>query len=279
MPELPEVETVKRILEPLIVGRTITAVSVDPDFPGVLCGPDGVDASRTLAGLTLQKASRRGKYLIIGLSDQWHLIVHLRMTGRLLIVDHDAPAVRFEHLTMSLDNGADLRFADQRKFGRVELATIDDVKALDRKLGVEPLTLGFSPYRLQELFRGRKAPVKSAMLNQQLIAGLGNIYVDEALFRAGIHPRTPAGDLNLIQITALVEAIQYVLKLAIRNQGTTFSNFENPYGEAGGNKSYLRVYGKGRRGEPCSRCGAELERLVIGGRGTVFCPLCQPREV
>lgn len=279
MPELPEVETVKRILDSLIVGRTITSVEVAPSFPGVLCGPDGVDASRTLPGLVFQKTSRRGKYLIVGLSDQWHLIVHLRMTGRLLVVDHEAPAVRFEHLRMALDDGTDLRFADQRKFGRVELATIEDVKALDRKLGVEPLTLGFSPYRLQELFMNRKAPVKSAMLNQHLVAGLGNIYVDEALFRAGIHPRTPAGDLNLIQITALVEAIQYVLKLAIRNQGTTFSNFENPYGEAGGNKSYLRVYGKGSRGEPCPRCGAELERLVIGGRGTVFCPLCQPREV
>ncbi|MCO5217005.1 MAG: bifunctional DNA-formamidopyrimidine glycosylase/DNA-(apurinic or apyrimidinic site) lyase [Thermomicrobiales bacterium] len=279
MPELPEVETVKRILDPLIMGRTIISVEVDPDFPGVLCGPDGVDASRTLPGLSLQRVSRRGKYLIVGLSDLWHLIVHLRMTGRLLVVDHDTPAVRFEHLRMALDDGNDIRFADQRKFGRVELATIEDVKALDRRLGVEPLTHGLSPYRLQELFRGRKAPVKSAMLNQHLIAGLGNIYVDEALFRAGIHPLTPAGDLNLIQITALVEAIQYVLKLAIRNQGTTFANFENPYGEAGGNKSYLRVYGKGRRGEPCPRCGAELERLVIGGRGTVYCPLCQPQEV
>lgn len=279
MPELPEVETVKRLLEPMVVGRTITTVAANPDFPAVLSGPDGVDAATTLPGLTISGINRRGKYLLLKLSGGWHLIVHLRMTGRLLVMEHDATPVRFQHAVIGLDSGMDLRFADQRKFGRVQLATVDDVRALDGRLGVEPLTLGFSPYRLEQLLFGRSAPIKALLLNQHLVAGLGNIYVDEALYRAGIHPQIPGGEINLIQITALVEAIKHVLKLAIRNQGTTFSSFENPYGEAGGNATFLRVYGKGGKGAPCPRCGAELERIVVGGRGTSFCPLCQPRDI
>ncbi len=276
MPELPEVETVKRIAEPLIVGRTITKVHLNPLFPGVLVGPEGVNAAGTLPGMQITALGRRGKYLIANLDPGWHLIIHLRMTGRLLVMDSAAEPVRFQHLALSLDNGTDLRFADQRKFGRVQLAVTDEVKALHNRLGIEPLTLGFTPYRLAELFADRRAPVKSLLLNQHIIAGLGNIYVDEALFRAGIHPLIPAGELNPILLRALSEAIQYVLKVGIRNQGTTFSSFENPYGEAGGNAGYLRVYGK--RGEPCPRCGHELERIVVGGRGTTLCALCQPRS-
>lgn len=276
MPELPEVETVKRIAEPLLVGQTIERVDLNPDFTCVLVGPDGVDAASTLPGMRISALSRRGKYLIANLDPGWHLIMHLRMTGRLLVVDTNADKVRFQHLTIRLDNGTDIRFADQRKFGRVQLAMTDDVKALDARLGVEPLTLGFTPLRLGELFADRKAPVKSLLLNQHIVAGLGNIYVDEALFRAGIHPLIPAGELNPILLMSLTEAIQHVLKSGIRNQGTTFSSFENPYGESGKNAEYLRVYGK--HGQPCPRCGYELDRLVIGGRGTTICALCQPRE-
>lgn len=276
MPELPEVETVKRIAGPLLADRMIQDVELNPDFPQVLVGPDGVDASTTLPGMKIGSLARRGKYLITNLDNGWHLITHLRMTGRFLVMDRDADPVRFQHLAIHLDNGMDIRFADQRKFGRVQLAMTDDVKALNARLGVEPLTLGFTPFLLGELFAGRTAPVKSLLLNQHIVAGLGNIYVDEALFRAGIHPLIPAGELNQILLRSLAEAIQYVLKLAIRNQGTTFSSFENPYGEAGGNASYLRVYGK--YGQPCPRCGYELERLVVGGRGTTICALCQPRE-
>lgn len=279
MPELPEVETVRRIAEPLIVGRTIIGVDVNPLFPGVLNGPEGIDAAGTLPGLAIQSMSRRGKYLILKLTRQWFLIVHLRMTGRFLVMDNETDPVRFEHLTFHLDNGMDIRFADQRKFGRVQLATPEQVVDLNKRLGPEPLNLGFTPYLLENAFLGRKAPVKSLLLNQHIVAGLGNIYVDEALFRAGIHPLIPAGELNPIMLTALVEAIQHVLKRGIRNQGTTFSSFENPYGEAGGNASYLRVYGKGGKGEACPRCGYELERLIVGGRGTTVCELCQPRNV
>lgn len=279
MPELPEVETVKRIAEPLIVGREIRDVLPNPEFTGVLTGPNGVEAARTLVGLQITRITRRGKYLILALSDGWYLIVHLRMTGRFLILDTDSHPVRFEHLVIKLDNDTDIRFADQRKFGRVQLATGEDVKALDARLGVEPLNLAFTPFRLAALLEGRTAPIKSLLLNQHLIAGLGNIYVDEALFRAGIHPQLPANELNPVLHAALVEAIQHVLKQGIANQGTTFSSFENPYGEAGGNANYLRVYGKGGKGEVCPRCGHELERIIVGGRGTSFCALCQPRNV
>ncbi len=279
MPELPEVETVKRISEPLIVDRTIEAVDLNPLFPQVLVGPDGVEAAETIPGLTIESVSRRGKYLIIKLTEEWMLVIHLRMTGRFLVMDREVDPVRFQHLRFQLDNGMDIRFADQRKFGRVQLATPEDVAALDARLGVEPLNLAFTPFLLGNAFRGRTAPVKSLLLGQNIVAGLGNIYVDEALFRAGIHPQTPAGKLIPVQLSLLVDAIQHVLKQGIANQGTTFSSFENPYGEAGGNASYLRVYGKGGLGEPCPRCGHELERLIVGGRGTTICALCQPLEL
>lgn len=279
MPELPEVETVKRIAEPLITGRTIVGVELNPDFTGVLMGPDGIDAAGTIPGLGIQDVSRRGKYLLIKMTDRWFLIVHLRMTGRFLVMDREAEPVRFQHLVFHLDNGMDIRFADQRKFGRVQLATPEDVMDLNHRLGMEPLNKGFTPFYLGNRFENRTAPVKSLLLNQHIVAGLGNIYVDEALFRAGIHPQIPAGELNPILLTALTEAIQHVLKQGVRNQGTTFSSFENPYGEAGGNANYLRVYGKGGKGESCPRCGYELERLIVGGRGTTVCALCQPREI
>lgn len=279
MPELPEVETIKRIAEPLITGRSIVGVHINPNFTGVLVGPDGIDAAGTISGLAIESVSRRGKYLVVKLTEQWYLIVHLRMTGRFLVMDSEADMVRFQHLTLQLDNGTDIRFADQRKFGRVQLATSEDVVALNTRLGVEPLNLGFTPFYVGNAFVGRKAPVKALLLNQHIVAGLGNIYVDEALFRAGIHPLIPAGDLNPIQLSALVEAIRHVLRQGINNQGTTFSSFENPYGESGSNANYLRVYGKGGKGEACPRCGYELERLVVGGRGTTVCELCQPREV
>lgn len=279
MPELPEVETVKRIAEPVIKDRTIASVDVNPLFPGVLVGPDGVDAAATIPGLRIEEVSRRGKYLLLKMTERWFLIVHLRMTGRFLVMEREADPVRFQHLAFQLDNGTDIRFADQRKFGRVQLATPEDVMDLNKRLGMEPLNKGFTPFYLGNRFQNRTAPVKSLLLNQNIVAGLGNIYVDEALFRAGIHPQIPAGELNAILLTALTEAIQHVLKQGIRNQGTTFSSFENPYGEAGGNANYLRVYGKGGKGESCPRCGYELERLIVGGRGTTVCALCQPRQI
>lgn len=276
MPELPEVETVRRIALPLVGGRTIQAVRLSETFPGVLESQQGIDAIPTVIGRTIVDIRRRGKYLLIDLQDDIWLIVHLRMTGRLLVMDRNAPAVRFEHLALELDNGMDLRFADQRKFGRVSVVTSDTAEALGARLGKEPLEAGFTAAWLHHALQRRPGRIKAVLLDQHLIAGLGNIYVDEALFRSRIHPMTTARNLTVADCTRLVRAIRFVLRQAITNQGTTFSTFANPYGESGSNARVLQVYGKGRRGEPCPRCGRELAFGVVGGRGTTWCNHCQP---
>ncbi len=276
MPELPEVETVRRIAHKLVVGRRIERLHVSESFPCVLNSEGGIDPVSTLTGATIASAQRRGKYLLFELDSGLWMVVHLRMTGRLLVMDRHEPPVRFEHLSMELDNGMDIRFGDQRKFGRVTVVPPDAVSALSGRLGVEPLTADFTSAWLQSALQRRPGKIKSVLLDQHLIAGLGNIYVDEALFRARIHPLTPARDLDSNDVEHLVDAIVDVLEMAIRNQGTTFSTFENPYGESGSNAAFLKVYGKGRKGETCPRCGTPLARAVVGGRGTTWCPHCQP---
>lgn len=275
MPELPEVETVRRIIEPLAVGRSITAVTLNPSFPAVLESPDGMDPVSALIDASILEARRRGKYLLFRLDTGMWLVVHLRMTGRLLITERSAPPVRFEHLSLHLDNGMDLRFADQRKFGRVTVTLPDDVDRLNARLGPEPFDRRFTGRWLHEALQRRTGKIKAVLLDQHLVAGLGNIYVDEALFRTRIHPEHIARDLSVQDTTRLVGSIRHVLKAAIANQGTTFSTFENPYGEAGSNANFLRVYGKGRHGSACPRCGTPLNHTVVGGRGTTFCPRCQ----
>lgn len=276
MPELPEVETVRRMALPLVSGRMIRAVRRSESFPCVLESEEGIDPVPTIVGRTIIDIRRRGKYLLFDLDDDIWLIIHLRMTGRLLVLDHDAPSVRFEHLALQLDNGIDLRFGDQRKFGRVSVVTGEAVRALSGRLGKEPLEAGFTAAWLFGALRRRPGKIKAVLLDQHLIAGLGNIYVDEALFRSRIHPVTTARDLTEADCSRLVRSIRYVLRQSIANQGTTFSTFENPYGEAGSNARVLMVYGKGRRQEPCPRCGRPLEFGVVGGRGTTWCDHCQP---
>jgi formamidopyrimidine-DNA glycosylase len=213
---------------------------------------------------------------LLPLDEDTALMVHLRMTGRLLVVPSDAPPARFEHLAIHLDGGRDLRFADQRKFGRVLHLPFHEARALlDGTLGPEPLERRFTATYLLSRLRGRTAPIKSFLLDQRNIAGLGNIYVDEALFRSRIHPLTPAGTLGETQVRSLVRSIRAVLRSAIANQGTTFSTFENPYGERRSNADFLKVYGRARRGEPCLRCGSPLAWMQLGGRGTSYCPRCQ----
>jgi len=276
MPELPEVETVRRIIAPHVAGRRITEIDLDPDFPEVLDGPDGIDPAAGILDRTIISADRRGKYLIFPLDDGMSLVIHLRMTGRLLLTAHDAPPVRFQHAALALDNGMDMRFGDQRKFGRIRLTLPEDVEELSARLGPEPLDASFTGDQLHAALRRRSGKIKSVLLDQHLIAGLGNIYVDEALFRTRIHPLTPANKLDLEDTSRLVRAIRHILRAAIANQGTTFSTFENPYGESGSNAAFLKVYGKGRAGLPCPRCGTPLMHLVVGGRGTTYCPHCQP---
>lgn len=272
MPELPEVETVRRSLVDRVVGRRIVSLNAD-SFPGVM-GEEGVDAQAALVvGRMVTGVRRRAKYLLIDLDDGASLMVHLRMTGQLLVASRGAPPVRFQHLQIALDDGQDLRFADQRKFGRVCRIARSDVRALELRLGPEPLGRRFTAKSLAEILARRSGKLKSVLLNQRVLAGLGNIYVDEALFRAALHPERPANMLSAIESRHLHRAIRVVLREGLNRGGTTFSSFQDAAGREGRNGANLRVYGRG--GQPCFRCGLQLHRVVVGGRGTSYCPRCQ----
>jgi formamidopyrimidine-DNA glycosylase len=275
MPELPEVETVRRTLLPSLVGRRITGVEIRA-FPGVIGQLDPETFAGLVNGRQLTDIRRRGKYLLIDLDDESGLIVHLRMTGNLTVLPADAEPVRFEHIALLLDEGLSLRFSDQRKFGRIEYRPADNKNPLQSKLGPEPLERGFTADYLAGKLKGRTASIKALVLDQRIVAGIGNIYADEALFRSRIHPLTPGGELSTAQIASLVRSIKAVLRSGIEHRGTTFSSYRDANGEAGGNQRQLRVYGRGRRGEPCLRCGRPLVTLVAGGRTSHVCPHCQP---
>ena len=277
MPELPEVETVRRSLEPIVVGRMIVGLDVG-DFAGVLGSVPVELAVAALVGRTVNGIRRRGKFLLIDLDDESGIEIHLRMTGNLELAHRDAPPLRFQHLSLQLDNGLDLRFADQRKFGRVIVRAGDPALELNTKLGPEPLDGGFTSTYLQDALRKRTAPIKSLLLDQRVVAGIGNIYADEALHLARIHPNRPGGSISPSEADALVCAITKVLKSGIEHRGTTFSTYRDGTGREGHNQHRLAVYGRGRRGEPCNRCGNPLAYLVIGQRTSHFCPHCQPIE-
>ncbi|MGB3327670.1 MAG: DNA-formamidopyrimidine glycosylase [Thermomicrobiales bacterium] len=274
MPELPEVETVRRLIEPHVVGHAITGIEIH-DFPAVLETNLPADPASLLLGRTLVGARRRGKYLQFPLDDGNTMVVHLRMTGRLLVMERDAEPVRFEHAVLHLSSGEDLRFADQRKFGRISIFTAEDIERLEHRLGPEPLSDTLTVDVLERALHRRTGSIKGALLDQGMIAGLGNIYVDESLWATRIHPLTPANQLDRAEIEALIEVIRTTMRTAIDNQGTTFSSFENPYGEAGGNARYLKVYGRTKGTNACERCGTPIERLVVAGRGSAICPTCQ----
>lgn len=276
MPELPEVETVRRSLLDRIVGQRIASLEVG-DYLPVLGGELADEVQARLQGKVITGLRRRAKYLIIDLDDGSAVVVHLRMTGRLSAVQHGRAPLKHQRLAIALENGLDLRFSDQRKFGRVLHLHHQDIDRLDQRLGREPLEDAFTAAWLAERFARRKGKIKAVLLDQHLIGGLGNIYADEALFMAGVHPERPANTLTLDEIQRLHRAIQDVLRAALARRGTTFSNFEDADGNQGGYGGRLRVYGRGGKGY-CPACGLGLERVVVGGRGSSFCPRCQPFE-
>jgi formamidopyrimidine-DNA glycosylase len=274
VPELPEVETVRRRLEPLIVGAKIgDAVIADRR----LTRPeDPVLVAAELRGERFAEVGRRGKYLLLRMTSGRTLVVHLRMTGSW---SHAArgklPDDVYRRATLRLSNRVDLAYRDVRRFGTwLLLEPGEEPGYLAERLGPEPLSVAFSAKALAAALANRRAPVKSVLLDQRRVAGVGNIYADEALWRARIAPLRPAGELSPTEIAALRRTVRAVLRRGIELQGSTLRDYVTPDGEYGGMQNEFSVYG--REGEPCPRCKTPIERAVIGGRGTWSCPKCQP---
>ena len=264
MPELPEVETTVRILRAELVGRRFGAVTMH--WPRHSSCPEAVCAE--LPGRLVTGVTRRAKYVVIHLEPADRtLLIHLRMSGRLEVWPAGETPDPYAHTVFALDDGRELRFSDTRKFGRIWLLADPDEEL--SKLGPEPLGAEFSPAWLRERLGARKRVIKPLLMDQSFVAGIGNIYADESLFRAKIDPRRPANSLSAEEVAALHGAIQAVLSEAIEHQGTSF-DWVYPNG---GMQERLQVYG--RAGEPCLLCGTSIERIVLGQRGTHFCPQCQ----
>jgi len=274
MPELPEVQTVASELHTRLTGRTILDVTVL--WPRTIGSPSLNEFQAGLRGAAVTHVGRRAKYVMIFLHDGARLVVHLRMTGRISIDAAASPRDPHTRLVLHLLDGDELRFADTRKFGRWHLVAAGKTMPLASfaALGPEPLSKEFTPAMLIERVRARRGGLKAALLDQRLVAGLGNIYVDEALFRAGLHPQRTLQSLDDDKITALHGAIVAVLAQAVERGGTTFSDYRTTWGHEGGFGQDLRVFR--RTGHPCPVCGAPIERSVVAGRGTHFCPRCQP---
>lgn len=276
MPELPEVETIRRDLETSLPGRQVAKIEIFQ--PRVIGRPDAPAFSEISRGKTWGEVRRRGKYLLMAL-DGWQLVVSLRMTGQLVLAAAGEAWPPHTHVVWHLENGEILRFTDQRRFGRLYLVPAEQaaVQTPVGRLGPEPLEEEFTLELLADLCRrsrpGRR--LKSWLLDQEVIAGLGNIYSDEVLFAAGLHPDSRIGDLDAEALARLYRSIRQVLPEAISHRGTSIRNYVDASGAPGQHQNYLRVYG--REGGACPRCGAAIRRLKIAGRSTYFCPACQGR--
>ncbi len=273
MPELPEVETVRQAIAPVLEGGRLEQVEIrDPRLvrpfdPSIVAG--------ALVGERVAEVGRRGKYVIVGFESGRSLLIHLRMTGSLRYASSgalaDDPHTR---AVLRLDNGSDVAYRDVRRFGTWELFEPGELAPyLAARLGPEPLG-PFSAARLGKRLDGRRAPLKSALLDQRTVAGLGNIYVDEALWLSRLHPLRVAGSLDGDELARLYRAIRTVLRKGIERQGSTLRDYALPDGAYGRMQDEFRAYGRG--GEPCDRCGRPLTRIVVGGRTTTFCAHCQP---
>lgn len=274
MPELPEVETVRAHLEPLLVGRRFDRVDIRD--PRVTRPADPREVAAELEGEVVVAVDRRGKYLIVRFESGRVLLIHLRMTGTMRHEREGAPE-RDPHLrvVVNLDDGSDVTYRDVRRFGTwLLLEPGEETDYLAQRLGEEPLTRAFTPASLAARLNRRRTPVKAALLDQRAAAGMGNIYADEALWRARIHPLRAAGDLDADEVRRLHRAVREALKAGISRQGTTLRDYRAPDGAEGSMQTALKVYG--RDGEPCYRCGAQIGKTRAAGRGTWYCPNCQP---
>lgn len=273
MPELPEVETVRRSLVDRLVGRRIAAATVRA--PQMVRYPLVAEFLDRVTGRRIIGLGRRAKYLLLHLDSGDDLMVHLRMTGRLLHQRPEDPEEPHTHIILTLDDSSQLRFQDMRTFGGFYLIGPDRAGTPPGfvRLGPEPLTPEFTTAHLRRVLKGRRGHVKSLLLNQDLVSGLGNIYADEALFRGGIHPARAGSSLSAAEVRRLHGAINEVIAESLDRGGTSFSSYVDGQGNRGRNVENLRVYG--RTGEPCLVCGVPVERLVLGGRSSHFCPVCQ----
>ncbi len=270
MPELPEVETIRRDLAPALHGARIESVRVAPDAERMVRTPPAGAFAAALRGQRIDGIERRGKYLVLRLERGGALIVHLGMTGALLLRRAGDPPDPYARVVFALDGGRELRFSDLRKFGNLWL--VEDPAEVVGKLGPEPLE-GLMGERLRAMFRRRSAPVKAVLLDQEALAGIGNIYADEALFRAGIHPLRPANSLRRADLERLARAIPETLKEAMGHRGSSYRDYRDAEGREGSHQFYVRVFR--RTGAPCFVCGTPIARIKVAGRGTHFCPTCQ----
>ena len=270
MPELPEVETIVRGLQRTLPGRTVVRATVR--WPRAIARPEAAAFQEGIVGRRILAVGRRGKYVVIGL-DRGALLIHLKMSGRLRVAPAAEALDKHTHTYLDLDDGRQLRFHDVRKFGRLYL--VDDPARVTATLGPEPLDKAFTLADFCRRLRQRRGRLKSLLLNQAFLAGLGNIYADESLFAARLHPLRKADTLTPDDQARLYTAIRGVLARAVESRGTTLDDggYLDARGQRGAFQVQLQVYG--RRGQPCFECGAPIERTVIGGRSTHFCPRCQ----
>ena len=271
MPELPEVETIRRDLLPLVRGRAITEAWVSPDAPRLVQLMPPAEFTRALTGRTIEDLGRRGKYLLLRLKGGLTWIVHLRMTGSLQHSHSGCPESPHLRARFRLDDGSWLCYVDLRKLGTMWL--VDDESQVVGKLGPEPLSEDFTAAKLRRLLERRQAPVKAVLLDQSALAGIGNIYADEALFAARVDPRRPASSLSKREVQRLYAAIPSVLEAAMGNRGSSFRDYLDGSGHEGEHQLHVKVFR--RTGEPCFECGTEVRRVKLGGRSTHFCPKCQ----
>ncbi|WP_223897152.1 DNA-formamidopyrimidine glycosylase [Lactobacillus huangpiensis] len=272
MPEMPEVETVRRTLLPLIKGKTIKEVTVW--YPKIITG-DAKEFARQLTGKKIENIDRYAKYLLIRLSDNLTIVSHLRMEGKYRLVKINTKKDKHDHVQIVFKDNSALRYNDVRKFGRMQLIKTgtEREKTGIGKLGVEPNSAAFTVSYLQNGLARKKKNIKNTLLDQSIVAGLGNIYVDEVLWETKIHPLSQANTIPAEKIVQLHDNINSLIELAIAERGTTIHTYLDANGKTGGFQKMLQVYG--RKGEPCVRCGTPLEKIKVNGRGTTFCPKCQ----
>ena len=273
MPEMPEVEIIRRYLDKMVQGQQIMAVDIP--LPRMIKWPEPEKFRALVTGQRIESMARRGKYLLMELAGGREVVFHLRMTGRLVYAPSGENHDRHARVIFKLGNGASLVYGDTRTLG-----TIHGLEPGERwrlkglaEMGPEPLSDGFSAAYLYSLAQKRKVAIKSFLLNQKYIGGIGNIYADEALFLAGIHPQRPACSLSEAECQKLTAAVNEVIAAGIADGGTTFRDYQNGAGGKGSHQEHLYAYG--RKGEPCRTCGTPIERITVGGRGTHFCPRCQ----